>query len=60
MGLWTSFLVANRMLGLQHLTPYQPKSQNLHHRSSPPLSQPHFGQVWGEAQHFQSWGFEVL
>jgi hypothetical protein len=24
------------------------------------LSQPHFGQVWGEAQYFQSWGFGVL
>jgi hypothetical protein len=22
------------------------------------MSQPHFGQVWGEAQHFQSWDLE--
>ncbi len=24
------------------------------------VSQPHFGQVWGEAQHSQGWGFGVL
>jgi hypothetical protein len=27
---------------------------------SPSVSQPHFGQVWGEAQHSQSWGLGVL
>jgi hypothetical protein len=30
------------------------------HISCSQVSQPHFGQVWGEAQHFQSWGFGVL
>jgi hypothetical protein len=26
----------------------------------PPMSQPHFGQVWGWNSHSQSWGFGVL
>ncbi len=26
----------------------------------PKMSQPHFGQVWGEAQHSQSWGLGAL